>query len=328
MLSEKLTVIIPTYNRVNSLKLTLISLCQYNRDNIEIIVLDNNSNDDTQKVVTEMQAHYHFIKYQRNKVNIGLNANLLRTIEICETEWLWMLGDDDFIIENCFEIIQTNISKLTDTVLINFAEVNFIQRANEISTKGLEQFLCFLDSFPNALFISTNIFNASKLKEYLSLGFQYSYSMIPCFIMVMANLKREDSKVIFSEKSIVKFKNPENTEKWSYLNLWLGLPTSYEAFTDLNKNEKELLDNKIFCEVKLSFNLFYNIFQLYKCNLTLAKYISRQIISRNQSFSSSSKVKILLFFLVVESKIFRHLLFRFGRFSERHEINKLNNRVI
>src|ERR1700675_1618753 len=51
------SIIVPTYNRANSLGLTLESLINqsYKKHNYEIIVVDNNSTDDTRKLIEEWQ---------------------------------------------------------------------------------------------------------------------------------------------------------------------------------------------------------------------------------------------------------------------------------
>lgn len=328
MLNNKLTIIIPTYNRCQSLKVTLANLCKNNYDQIKIIVLDNNSKDSTEFITREFQETYGFLEYKKNSTNIGLNANLLRTIEICETDWLWMLSDDDFIIDDCFHVIDRNLDNSENLLLINFATREFVHREKRKVTLGLESFLMYLDSFPNALFISTNLVNAKKLKKNISLGYQYTYSMIPYFIMLLDNLKKESSLVVFSQESIVKFNIPERIEKWSYLNLYLGLPTLLEAIPDLNEIEKELIKNKIFSEVQLSISTIYSIYELYSNNKSTANNISSQIFFRNKSITILPKYKLFLLFLIVKYAFFRNICFLFCRISIKNDINKLNSRII
>ena len=327
MLKEQLTIIIPTYNRCDSLKETLNDLCLKNIDQVKIIVLDNNSTDNTESLVRECKAKYEFIDYKKNKVNIGLNANLLRTIEICETEWLWMLGDDDKINDDCLSKIELKIRGQIDSVLINFSNISFVERNSDLLSSGLDEFLCIMDSFPNLLFISTNIMNAKILKKNISLGYQYSYSMIPYFIMLLDILKNSESKVHFSKQSIVEFRRPEKNEKWSFINLWMGLPTLIEAIPGLSKSNINIISEKIFCEVYLNANFFYNIFMLYQDDENMAKYISRQILYRYKDFLRLSFFKFYLIIALIEIKLVRQILFLFSRVTYRSDLNKLNTRI-
>ena len=62
----KLSIIVPTYNRANYLKECLDSIINQNYPNIEVIVTDDNSTDNTKEVVKEYIQKYPFIKFVKN----------------------------------------------------------------------------------------------------------------------------------------------------------------------------------------------------------------------------------------------------------------------
>lgn len=69
-----LSICIPTYNRSEYLKKTIdsiIGLPEFNPHNIEIIISDNCSTDDTQKICENYTNRYANIKYFRNESNIN-----------------------------------------------------------------------------------------------------------------------------------------------------------------------------------------------------------------------------------------------------------------
>lgn len=82
----KLSVIIPTYNRAESLRKTLQSLADAAAApdlEVEIIVADNNSNDHTRRVVEEMTEHFSSARVEylfepRQGRSFALNAAILR----------------------------------------------------------------------------------------------------------------------------------------------------------------------------------------------------------------------------------------------------------
>jgi glycosyltransferase involved in cell wall biosynthesis len=65
MLTTCLSVIIPTYNRGNLIKKTLDSLIMqdYSKEQYEIVVVDNNSTDDTRTIISDYCEVYPHIKY-------------------------------------------------------------------------------------------------------------------------------------------------------------------------------------------------------------------------------------------------------------------------
>lgn len=95
-----LSICIPTYNRSQTLKICLQSILDqikgYEND-IEVIVSDNCSSDDTQELVKSMQKKGP-IRYNRNDTNIGAGPNfLLLSNVLSQGEYCWLIGDDDFI---------------------------------------------------------------------------------------------------------------------------------------------------------------------------------------------------------------------------------------
>lgn len=104
-----LTIAIPTWNRESYLDKNLKNLAsnivhrQINE--IEILVVDNASTDNTSVIVSDYQKRYGFIKYVKNDENIGPIANFLKAISLVRTKYLQLLGDDDFLDGKYFECI-------------------------------------------------------------------------------------------------------------------------------------------------------------------------------------------------------------------------------
>src|SRR4051794_16473111 len=73
------TIGIPTYNRASVLlKRAIDSALTQSAENVEILVVDNASTDETQKVVAEAGKR---VRYVRNETNLGMTRNFLRVIE-------------------------------------------------------------------------------------------------------------------------------------------------------------------------------------------------------------------------------------------------------
>ncbi|MFA5770188.1 MAG: glycosyltransferase family 2 protein [Patescibacteria group bacterium] len=105
------SIVIPTYNRATDLKIAMSSVLKQDFDNYEIIVSDNASTDTTEKICKSFNDER--IKYSRNKTNIGFNRNLYKGIKSAHGQYIFMLGDDDFILKmntltNVFKRISNN----------------------------------------------------------------------------------------------------------------------------------------------------------------------------------------------------------------------------
>ena len=94
-----LTIYIPTYNRLKHLQLLLTSLFvelderPAIANNVVIKIFNNNSTDETEKYLNTLARANVFVCNRIN--NIGGDANIADSINHCETEYLWILGDDD-----------------------------------------------------------------------------------------------------------------------------------------------------------------------------------------------------------------------------------------
>jgi len=98
--SPLLSICIPTYNRSRLLRICLLSILNQTRgyeDDVEVVVSDNCSDDDTMQVVEWAREHGP-LRYHRNESNIGAGPNFfLLSNELARGEFCWLVGDDDFL---------------------------------------------------------------------------------------------------------------------------------------------------------------------------------------------------------------------------------------
>lgn len=93
--NAKLEPVLITFNRARNLARTLDSFFAAGLYSMRLHVLDNASSDDTRTVVEQFQGKWSSLVYHRNKYNIGGNGNILRAIEVADSEYCWIIGDDD-----------------------------------------------------------------------------------------------------------------------------------------------------------------------------------------------------------------------------------------
>lgn len=109
--SPLVSVIIPTYNQAHLLKKALESVQSQSYKNIEIIVIDNNSTDETEEVVAGIKSsQVTYIKNNNNGV-IAISRNI--GIRNAKGEWLAFLDSDDIWYQKKIEIVIASINKNT-----------------------------------------------------------------------------------------------------------------------------------------------------------------------------------------------------------------------
>ena len=91
------TIAIPTFNRINTLKEALESALAQDYADYEIIVVDNNPerDDDTERFMMKYSNHPK-CSYYKNTKNTGLFGNWNRCFLLSRTQWVTLLHDDDY----------------------------------------------------------------------------------------------------------------------------------------------------------------------------------------------------------------------------------------
>jgi glycosyltransferase involved in cell wall biosynthesis len=94
-----LTLAIPTYNRGVFLRQFLDSVRDQLDSNpqVEMIVSDNASTDETPEIIKEELHRGTRLTYIRNPENIGADGNFLQCYERASGKYVWVMGDDDVL---------------------------------------------------------------------------------------------------------------------------------------------------------------------------------------------------------------------------------------
>jgi len=102
MKNPQVSVIIPTFNRAEYLERAIKSVLNQTFNNIEIIIIDDHSEDTTKKKVLDFRSNQ--IRYYRNSTNLGAPFSRNKGIELSNGEYINFLDDDDILLPNKIEL--------------------------------------------------------------------------------------------------------------------------------------------------------------------------------------------------------------------------------
>lgn len=88
---------IPTYNRVDMLTRSVESVLAQDYCNLEVVISDNASTDETQAVCDEFRRRDGRVRYIRQPTNLGLTANYAAVFTQARGEIYMALADDDWL---------------------------------------------------------------------------------------------------------------------------------------------------------------------------------------------------------------------------------------
>lgn len=122
-----ISIIIPSYNRSGMIKEAIESIHEQDYKDIEIVVVDDNSSDDTKEVISKLQKNYCDISYYRNEKNMGPGYNRGFGFKKSKGDYVIFMDDDDAYIDNTFfsaAIKEFNQNKNLSVVSSNAYSVN------------------------------------------------------------------------------------------------------------------------------------------------------------------------------------------------------------
>ena len=108
------SIIIPTYNNSDFLKKAISSVENQTEKNYELIVIDNNSTDETSKIIQNCEVKNLIYEKINNSGIIAKSRNL--GIKISKGDWLIFLDSDDLIYENKLYFLNKNLNNKFDLV--------------------------------------------------------------------------------------------------------------------------------------------------------------------------------------------------------------------
>ena len=230
-----LTIGIPTYNGSLTIEKTLKSIVPQLTPQIEILISDNCSEDETESIIRKYTKTYKNVNYIRNSQNIGFDRNVDALMNKSSGGMVWILGDDDYLmdgaVENVLKIIDSNPN----------VEIIFANCPHDIKLDELDNGLCFSGNdffkktkFKNG-FISTNIFS-KKLWATVDVSKYFDSGWIHIGFLIEA-LQRSASYVT-SYYSVDYIRSEAIEMRWggngSFIYTGLNLVKIYSRMKDLN----------------------------------------------------------------------------------------------
>ena len=122
--SPQLSICVPTYNRASLLKECLNSIriaAERCLGEIELVISDNASQDNTTEVVTEFRNKYPWVQYYRNPENIGAERNFFAVAAKANGDYLWIFSDDDKMSLEGISTVLQQIKAGHEMIICNYS---------------------------------------------------------------------------------------------------------------------------------------------------------------------------------------------------------------
>ena len=140
-MEELVSVILTTYNRCDILPRCLDSVLSQNYNNMEILVINDNSSDNTKKIIKKYQSKDSRIKYYEHKKNRGNAATRNTGVKNVSGKYVAFMDDDDEWIDENKLKKQVNIFENNDEGKIGIicTSINLVDEKRNIEQKVIKR---------------------------------------------------------------------------------------------------------------------------------------------------------------------------------------------
>ncbi len=249
MMGETVSIALCAYNGAKFLPMQLDSILQQSYKNIELIIVDDNSSDNTESLLRDVAEKDPRIKLFFNEKNLGFNANFEKAIGLCSGNFIAIADQDDIWELNKIELLMAHLG---NNWLI-FSNSQFINETEDLISGQIlsDHFALKNRTFKSLLFSNfvtghTVLFSRDFLNYLLPIpklgyydwwmGFVALYHRkITCLNLKLTLHRIHNSSVMYREKGIDKAdirseRDKEIKENLSILKEYKGLSPKDRLF--------------------------------------------------------------------------------------------------
>lgn len=121
-MNTQLSICIATLNRASYIGETIESIISQATEEVEIVILDGGSTDNTTQVVREYQQYFPRLRYLRQDEPKGVDQDFCRAVELAQGDYCWLMTDDDILKPGAIQAVLNEIKNEYGLIIVN-AEV-------------------------------------------------------------------------------------------------------------------------------------------------------------------------------------------------------------
>ena len=240
------SIIVPSYNNGKYLRCCIDSLIAQSYSNIEIIIVDDGSTDNTEIIIEEYKLRDKRIKSVSQK-NGGASCARNSGLDAAVGDYVTFTDADDTLTENAVEIMLSNMNDGVDWVVCSYTEKwlydkPMIYSDNRIHKEDLDKL--FLRFAASIIFLWKNLYRKSILdKNNIRFDETMRYAEDYCFNINYLNCINNDL-IIISEPTCNYYTYRSSQHRRYYPDIYIYYLRILDAAFDFFKNRDFTVENK------------------------------------------------------------------------------------
>ena len=282
--NPKISVIIPIYNNAEKIGLTIHSIQRQNLMDIEIIIIDDNSEDNSIKTIEQFQQDDSRIKLLKNKNNRGILYTRSIGVLNSKGKYIFPINSGDVFINDIFNLCYDE-AELNFLDIVEFSGYNFsyYNQITTISPTSIQNFLNY--KIDGEIIVQPELSNFIYREKNDSTGYEMIDELIfgKCIktniyknTIDLLNFFIFTEKLFFYESQVINFGLFKTANSFKFINR-NGIIHIHKEKVIINKNQlfhdrlkyaislyKILKDTK---NVKIAIYEFENVLNLFTSDI-------------------------------------------------------------
>ena len=200
--AAQLTVIVPAFNASNTIERCLNSIVNQSLKNIQIIVVDDCSTDNTYDIVKQFQTKYNNIKIEKFEKNMDVGYGRNYALNLVNTDYVTFVDSDDWVDTNAYKNCMQRLTEEQSDVAVFgiknefdnkvLSQIRYEYADNYISGAFALNLLCNVFALDISLspIVNNKIYSTKLLKEHnIQFGDMHYYEDMVFSFNVMQHAK-------------------------------------------------------------------------------------------------------------------------------------------
>ena len=130
-MNKKVSIIVPVYNAEKYLKRSIESILNQTYENLEIIIIDDKSTDNSKKIIKEYASKDTRIKAFYSEINQGVSKSRNIGLKSISGDYVLFMDSDDFIVKNAIEKMVNAAIKYNSDLVDNYHLIIYTNKNKE-----------------------------------------------------------------------------------------------------------------------------------------------------------------------------------------------------
>ena len=296
MNDELISIIVPIYNAEKYIERCIKSIIDQDYKNIEIILIDDGSKDNSNKICKKIKEYDNRIKFITNNKNSGVSNARNIGIENSNGKYIAFVDADDYIEKDIYINLYNNI-KINNVDLAVCSYTNSDKKINDLNEEKIRQiskedfFIEVLENKQIKGYVHNKLFKSEIIKE-KNIRFNEKIYICEDLLFVCEYAKYCNTIIINNKKLYHYLRNESSSYNKKFDEKWKTITAAYDNLLKIYENT-DSIHVLIYIYILVCSEIIYKMKKSSYFSIEYEKFIKNKMRHYLKYIILSPKIKIL-----------------------------------